>query len=164
MKYNMIDVGRRIKEERLKNGYKRQDDLCGELHIGRNTLSAWENGKANLELHDLMKLCELFDCEVGYLMCEYDTPYRVQSDISEQTQLSVKAIQNIMKLRDNHKRLFGNRKNSLDALLSSDDFIAMLEKVEEYRTLKSSDNVDKNMIDAKAFGVCKDFINIIDKM
>lgn len=37
MKYNMIDVGQRIKEERLKNGYKRQDDLCDELHIGRNT-------------------------------------------------------------------------------------------------------------------------------
>lgn len=164
MKYNMIDVGRRIKEERLKNGYKRQDDLCDELHISRNTLSAWENGKANIELRDLMKLCELFHCEVGYLMCQYDTPYRVQSDISEQTQLSVKAIQNIMKLRDNHKRLFGNRKNCLDALLSSDDFVAMLEKIEEYRKLKSSNNADKNMIDAKAFGVCKDFINIIDKM
>jgi len=52
MKYNMIDVGQRIKEERLKNGYKRQDDLCDKLHIGRNTLSAWENGKANIELGD----------------------------------------------------------------------------------------------------------------
>jgi len=108
MKYNMIDVGQRIKEERLKNGYKRQDDLCDELHIGRNTLSAWENGKANIELGDLIKLCELFNCEVGYLLCEYDTPYRVQSDISEQTQLSTKAIENIMKSRDNHKKLFGN--------------------------------------------------------
>ena len=105
---DMIDVGQRIKEERLKNGYKRQDDLCDKLHIGRNTLSAWENGKANIELGDLIKLCELFNCEVGYLLCEYDTPYRVQSDISEQTQLSTKAIENIMKSRDNHKKLFGN--------------------------------------------------------
>lgn len=163
MKYNMVDVGQRIKEERLKNGYKRQDDLCDELHIGRNTLSAWENGKANIELGDLIKLCELFNCEVGYLLCEYDTPYRVQSDISEQTQLSTKAIENIMKSRDNHKKLFGNCKNSLDVLLSSDDFIKMLERVEEYRILKSS-NVDKNMIDAKAFALYKDFINIIDNM
>ena len=133
------------------------------MHIGRNTLSAWENGKANIELGDLIKLCELFNCEVGYLLCEYDTPYRVQSDISEQTQLSTKAIENIMKSRDNHKKLFGNGKNSLDELLSSDDFIAMLESVEAYRMLKSR-NVDKNMIDAKAFALYKDFINIIDNM
>ena len=159
----MIDVGQRIKEERLKNGYKRQDDLCEELHIGRNTLSAWENGKANIELSDLIKLCELFNCEVGYLLCEYDTPYRVQSDISEQTQLSTKAIENIMKSKDSHKRLFGNGKNSLDALLSSDDFIEILGKVEEYRMLKSS-KADKNMIDAKAFALYKDFINSIDNM
>ena len=112
---------------------------------------------------DLSKLCELFGCEMGYLLCEYDTPQRVQSDISEQTQLSVKAIENIMKSRDNHKKLFGNGKNSLDALLSSDDFIAMLESVEEYRTLKRG-NADKNMIDAKAFALYKEFINIIDNM
>lgn len=97
------------------------------------------------------------------MLCEYDTPYRVQSDISEQTQLSTKAIENIMKSRDNHKKLFGNGKNSLDELLSSDDFIAMLESVEAYRMLKSR-NVDKNMIDAKAFALYKDFINIIDNM
>lgn len=163
MKYNMIDVGQRIKDERLKNGYKRQDDLCDKLHIGRNTLSAWENGKANIELDDLMKLCELFDCEVGYLLCEYDTPYRVHSDISEQTQLSTKAIENIMKSRDSHKKLFGNGKNRLDALLSSDYFIEILQRAEEYRMLKNS-NADKNIIDAKAFALYKDFINAIDNM
>ena len=68
-----------------------------------------------------------------------------------------------MKSRDNHKKLFGNGKNSLDVLLSSDDFIKMLERVEEYRILKGR-NVDKNMIDAKAFALYKDFINIIDNM
>ena len=68
-----------------------------------------------------------------------------------------------MKSRDNHKKLFENGKNSLDELLSSDDFIAMLESVEEYRTLKRS-NADKNMIDAKAFALYKEFINIIDNM
>lgn len=138
------------------------DELLLQFNRIRRT-AYYQHNKANIELGDLIKLCELFNCEVGYLLCEYDTPYRVQSDISEQTQLSTKAIENIMKSRDNHKKLFGNCKNSLDVLLSSDDFIKMLERVEEYRILKSS-NVDKNMIDAKAFALYKDFINIIDNM
>lgn len=56
MKYKlkMVEIGKRIKENRKEMGIT-QYDLLEKLHIGRNTLSSIENGK---KLPDAENFCE----------------------------------------------------------------------------------------------------------
>lgn len=49
-----------------------QYDLLEKLHIGRNTLSRIENGKKLPDAETLYSLCEIFNCEVGYILCAQD--------------------------------------------------------------------------------------------
>lgn len=49
-----------------------QYDLIEKLHIGRNTLSSIENGKKLPDAETLYSLCEIFNCEVGYILCDQD--------------------------------------------------------------------------------------------
>lgn len=162
MMYDWKAIGNRIREVRNEKGLT-QAKICEELRVGRNTVSEWENDKSKPQLEDLLGLCNLFNCELGYLLCEYDTPFKAHTDVAQQTQLSKKSVENIMDLKDKHKKLFGNGKNTLDVLLSDNAFIELLRNIEEYKQLKAK-NIDKNMIDAKAFMLCKDFINTIDNM
>lgn len=65
------EIGKRIKENRKATGMT-QYDLIEKLHIGRNTLSRIENGKKLPDAETLYILCEIFNCEVGYILCDQD--------------------------------------------------------------------------------------------
>lgn len=73
MKYKlkMVEIGKRIKENRKEMGIT-QYDLLEKLHIGRNTLSDIENDKKLPDAETLYSLCEIFNCEVGYILCDQD--------------------------------------------------------------------------------------------
>ena len=60
MKYKlkMVEIGKRIKENRKEMGIT-QYDLLEKLHIGRNTLSSIENGKKLPDAETLYSLCEI---------------------------------------------------------------------------------------------------------
>ena len=99
MEYNYYDIGNRIRSEREKKRWT-QDDLIERLaasgiHIGRNTLSSIENGniektRGNYRL--IPVLCKLFDCDAGYLLCEYDERYFNIKDICAYTHLPEETI------------------------------------------------------------------------
>ena len=76
MEYNFPAIGQRIKGLRKERGWSQDqliDVLQDKVPIGRNTLSSIENGNAkHFELSLLTALCEVFDCEMGYILCEYD--------------------------------------------------------------------------------------------
>ncbi len=101
MKYNTILIGERIRCERKKRGWS-QEKLIEELsntkhvNIGRNTLSRIESSFtqdiSGFHLDLLIALSELFDCEIGYLLGEYDCHTGRNTDIKEETGLSDKAI------------------------------------------------------------------------
>lgn len=163
MKYDFKKIGERIRAERFKNGYRTQDDLCEKLHIGRNKLSSWEQGKRlDLNIEDLLKLCELFHCEIGYLLGEYDTPQRTTTDISIETQLSPKAVENILFCKS-PKPLIGSPTNRLDNLLSNDDFMALFQDVQNYYKLKSIKTTDSTTLEAKQFAIYRKFLNILSE-
>ena len=79
MYYDFIKIGNRIRELRNRKGWS-QTELIEQLAnknypIGRNTISAIENGcftTENLNLKLLLTLCDIFDCETGYLLCEHN--------------------------------------------------------------------------------------------
>lgn len=99
MKYNLRKIGRRIANERKNYCHMSQDELLGKLSdtyyisMSRNTLSAIESGKyQHYDVDFLFALCELFNCEIGYLLCEYDYKTREKTDIQKATGLSTTAV------------------------------------------------------------------------
>lgn len=122
MRYNFKKIGKRIKDERKLAGYKSQDALCdyiGEHNyrsIKRQTLAKWENGEEMPPLDVLCTLCELFDCEVGYLLCEYDCKTRTKTDIHALTGLSDNAIDSLVQIKSKHELFQGHKKKKNDKL------------------------------------------------
>lgn len=108
MKYNFIEIGNRITEERMALGWS-QDKLIEELSykgvkIGRNSLSDIENGNKkynNFSLKLLAGLAELFDCEIGYLLCEreYQCKTRCDTDIYIETGLNERSINTLRSIQ-----------------------------------------------------------------
>jgi Predicted transcriptional regulators len=111
MEYNFVDIGNRITAERNALGWS-QDKLIEELSnkgvkIGRNALSDIENGNKqykNFSLKLLCALAELFNCEIGYLLCEkeYICKTRCDTDIYKETGLNEQSIDalRMIKLQD----------------------------------------------------------------
>jgi len=61
----------RLKELRQKAGIK-QTDLCAKLGVSQGTLSGWETGKYSPPIESIMKLCEIFDVSVDYLLGRFE--------------------------------------------------------------------------------------------
>ncbi|MDD4414288.1 MAG: helix-turn-helix transcriptional regulator [Oscillospiraceae bacterium] len=91
---NKMRVGDRIKACRKQNGWS-QDDLAEKMNCTRQTISNWEKGNLNLTIHDFMKLCDFFDCDIGHLIGEYEAKKHIAADIQKETGLSEKAIETL---------------------------------------------------------------------
>lgn len=104
MEYNYTKIGERIRSERKKKKWSQNDlliQLSGkDVSIHRNTLSDIENGckKGLFPLPLLTALSELFNCEVGYLLCEFDCKTGRNTDVSNATGLTDNAINALMKM------------------------------------------------------------------
>ena len=96
-------IGKRIKTERRKKKLS-QEKLAEAISsimaesdpdyykgTEQNTVSNWEKGVSPPPLPKLIALSEIFDCDIGYLLCDYDEPKRDLADVVEQTGLSGKA-------------------------------------------------------------------------
>ena len=110
MKYNQFDIGNRILEcreatlVRKKNGNMGKmtqadlgDILLNDADRGMNrkTISNYEHGEQMPTLDTLLKMCEVFDCELGFLLCEpgYELGSRMETDINKETGLSKQSIE-----------------------------------------------------------------------
>ncbi|MCD8130548.1 MAG: helix-turn-helix domain-containing protein [Lachnospiraceae bacterium] len=106
-------VGNRIYEcrsEIIIDGKKMtQEDLAEKIGkitgkgITRSTVIGWEKGKPVAKLEQLVALCEIFNCEMGYLLCEegFETKTRATADIQAQSGLSLKAVKTLTSLSKN---------------------------------------------------------------
>ena len=64
----------RIKELRIGVGLK-QKDLAEQVNRSQSCICDWENGRREPSVSDLIKLSELFECSVDYIIgnnSEYD--------------------------------------------------------------------------------------------
>lgn len=99
MEYNYSEIGERIRSERKKLGYNQEEFINNlEINIGRNTLSKIENGNLppqKFTMPLLIAMCKLFNCDIGYLLGEYNASTRNDKIIQEELGLSCKAISNI---------------------------------------------------------------------
>lgn len=111
MEYNFKGIGSRISKERKAAGFKSQQAFIDYLQqnygysIGRNTLSAIENGNTgHYDCELLYILCDIFNCEMGYLLCEYECKTGRNTDIVKVTGLSEKAVIKLQDISANNRR------------------------------------------------------------
>ncbi len=101
-RYDWVLCGQRIKLERERINMSQQelaDTLAGDPYYAtgvRQTISDWEKGKKKeIPLHTLVCLCNIFNCDMGYLLGEYDCRTRPVTDIHAYTGLSETAIETL---------------------------------------------------------------------
>lgn len=102
MEYKYVKIGVRIAEMRKSKGWTQKDliaklDAEFQISVGRNKISRIEQGKEEsfkkITVEFLEALCSLFECDMGYLLGEYDECKRCTSQyIHELTGLSGKSI------------------------------------------------------------------------
>lgn len=94
-------IGLRIKDLRNKAGWTqtRLGNELGELFYGdkvkQSMISSWENGDTLPTLKNLLALSQLFDCDIGYLLCDYDDRRKDTSNLCKVTGLSAATIEQL---------------------------------------------------------------------
>lgn len=103
-----VKIGKRIKALRKEN-HLTQDQLAAKIDsivppinekgLGQSTISGWEKGSQLPPLPKLIALSEIFQCDIAYLLCDYDKKKKDVSDIAELTGLSEKSVDNLLYLK-----------------------------------------------------------------
>lgn len=127
-RYDAKLIGQRIREERKRAGFKSATSLALALYLGRSKVEQFEQGKCIPDYDTLVKMGNLFNCEVGYILGEY--PYRTRklTDIGEATGLSDTAVDTLCKIseekNDATKRKYALWKlGVLEGILKEPDFL-----------------------------------------
>lgn len=104
MNYNKKAIGERIRKERESMGLS-QANFAKLLHFkesSRQVIGKWEKGKVLPHFDLMLAMCSLFECELGYLLCEYDCKTRVATDIKKATGLTEDAVNRLMDINKSH--------------------------------------------------------------
>ena len=87
-------------------------------------LKQWEYGNNPISHEWIPAICEVLDCDVGYLFGEYKERHRISADIAAETGLTESAIQKIHNLR------CGNQvdwlTDILNAIVEQEEFVVLL--------------------------------------
>lgn len=146
MRYNFKEIGERLKEERKATGIKSQDALAEYIakhnyrNFKRQTIAKWEKGEECPPLDVLLTLCELYHCELGYLLCEYDCRTKENTDIQKVTGLSEKAIKKLKYYNQQMRECT----EAINILLLSTNFENVLFQIKKYmNAVKLTDGLMK---------------------
>lgn len=148
MKYNAEQIGKRIRLEREKHGWS-QKKLGEMLHISSKQISIYESGTLP-PMDNLLALCDLFDCELGYLLGEddYANKTKLETKIYETIGLNRESIKILEYITSATSRFhFGYESETfrrlLNTLITSDNFMALVDSLytldEIYLTAKEQE-------------------------
>lgn len=139
-RYKFNEIGERIRELR-KAARMNQEQFIEKLNdydvkIARNRLSGIENGvRESFSLDLLLAACEIFKCDMGYLLGEYSERNRDNHEICEYTGLSECAIETIKELKEkSDSRAWSDL---LSCIIADVDFPYLLGVIESYITVPS---------------------------
>lgn len=136
MKYSGEEIGKNILNERKKLGLT-QRELGEKIGLVGKQISAYEKGKPVPPVDVMFKLCEVFDCELGYLLGEpgYSEKTALRTAVHDLTGLSDKAINNILRITGKEETSlsfgfeFKKYRRVLNNLLSDDAFISLVDEL-----------------------------------
>lgn len=99
MEYKSEEIGKLIKAERKKRNLS-QEELGEKLNITGKQISNYEHGKPMPPMEVLLKICKIFDCELGYILGEkdYSQGTKLKTIISNETGLNIEAINAITQI------------------------------------------------------------------
>lgn len=136
MHYSSEAIGKTIREEREKRKWT-QDHLGKKLGCVGKQISNYEKGKLVPPIDSLLKLCEIFDCELGFLLGEPDYTERTKfntffSDISG---LSSEILPVLSNLTQNGIRKYNKEEYStaIVSFISSSQFYDFSEQLVSYQ-------------------------------
>jgi transcriptional regulator with XRE-family HTH domain len=160
-----IKMYQRIKEIRIKHGYKTQQAFADALNTHINTVKSWENEKKPVlpGLDSLLAMCELFDCDLDYLTGRIEESKHDIHDVHEYTGLSEKAIRRIThpKVKVNGSPVPSPTAISLNRLIESDGFNDFMEAYMAFTV--AADRLKESAIPrAKPYTVDQDGNIVID--
>ena len=94
------EIGNRIHTMRTAKGLK-QTEFLRALYMSDTSLKSlrsWEKGEILPELDTLTRMAAVFECDIGYLLCDYDEINRDVADICTATGFASPAAQIIQDL------------------------------------------------------------------
>ena len=94
-------IGSRIKAERDRLDLT-QGDFLERIYLSRSstkTLTKWERGECVPDLDSLAQMAEVFSCDIGYLLGDYNERTRDCADVCKITGLSEKAVNSLEKYK-----------------------------------------------------------------
>lgn len=104
--HNPVAIGQRIQARRgelnltqlaVVDILRNRGDKSGGMSI--NTYRNIEHGKlGDLSIRQVLELCEVLSCDIGYLLYEYDSKTLTTEEIIEHTGLTEKAVETLHKL------------------------------------------------------------------
>lgn len=102
MLYQKKKIAERLRAERKAMGLT-QEALAAKIHYSKPVINSWERPNENNQIpsmEQLAKLSNLYECEIGYLLCEYDCKTRAATDIQKETGLSREAVELLCRKKD----------------------------------------------------------------
>lgn len=67
MKYDLIDIGKRLRELRVEHGYQ-QKYVAKKIGVSPSNLCNWEQGRYGLTLEHLVAIAKFYNTDPGYIL------------------------------------------------------------------------------------------------
>lgn len=136
MRYNTETIGKIIEKERKKRKWS-QEKLGEKVGIVGKQISNYEKGKTTPPIDVLFELCDIFECELGYLLGEndYSQGTKVKTIVTNETGLSVEAVNAITKItgtgspQTNNSYYSKKRRQILNTLFTSQKFYELIQAI-----------------------------------
>lgn len=125
MVYNSVeDINAEKINTRIKDTIKEwgsQDDFFNGISYSKQSFHKCVRENSILPLSVLLEIAKKLDCDMGYLLCEYDEKRHIVADVKEATGLSSDVIDIILNMKDSFLKL-----SILNDLLKDDYFLAII--------------------------------------
>lgn len=143
MMYDLGTIKERIKKARSDINMT-QEQLAKRMGYERETVTAWESGKNTPKLDALVRLCDILQCDLGFLLGEYKEKRREVADACAVTGLSESAVKRLYQLHHaphtaSHQELGVSAKGYtvsnvgvLSKLIESDGYLELINQTSFY--------------------------------
>ena len=121
-KYSVSKTASIMKETRKEMGREYTQEKMAELLKlkNRQSYANFENGYTLPNWEQILELCNIFECDIGYLIGEHITKRRVNADVQEVTGLSEIAITKLKAMNGGNK--WTRQTDTLNQIIACDKF------------------------------------------
>ena len=153
MKYDKEKIGKIIEKKR-KDKRLSQNALGEKINVVGKQISNYENGKMFPPMEALTKLCDVFDCELGFLLGEetYSAGTQLDTAIENKTGLKKETIDNIVKITGTERTCLNRGHESekyrkiLNNFLTSQNFLDIIKVILELDDIYNQEAPQKKLL------------------